>query len=390
MKISNIILLSLGRQPGKKLLLLMSLSLSLAAILTLVSFVQSQERSIEQQFDEYGANIIIVPRTDQLSLSYGGLSLSSVVTQTEELHRDDRASIYNIPNSSNIRAVSPKLIGHVQARSTMEPKDVLLVGVELEEERKIKTWWDITGHFPEAENQFLLGWNAAEVLGVTAGDSISIEDRSYAVSGVLKPTGGPDDHVIIASIVLVETLLNRPGAVSMIDVSALCSDCPIDELVAQISAALPHGDVKALRQVMNQRMEMVHRFGQFALILALLITFLAAFLTMTIVSASIGERKKEIGIFRALGFSRGNIIGLIQGEIVIISLASAALGLFLSWILSYSLLPIITELDVDQLVFKGLTALIGVVGLPVLALLAALFPSLKASRIDPVDAIQGL
>lgn len=111
MKIIQISLLSIRRQMGKRLLLMMALALCLAAVLSLVIFVQSQERSIEKQFDEYGANIIITPRKEDLSLSYGGITVNSIITDQQELKHQDAEAIYTIANNENIRAVSPKLVG---------------------------------------------------------------------------------------------------------------------------------------------------------------------------------------------------------------------------------------------------------------------------------------
>ncbi|MDA3851938.1 MAG: ABC transporter permease [Spirochaetaceae bacterium] len=390
MNLYKISLLSIQRQLGKRFFLLSSMALSLTAVLALVTFVRSQELSIEKQFDEYGANIVVMPRRDDLSLSYGGVNISSVVTHLEELNALDIQQIYNIPNHENIRAVSPKLIGAVTVKTNETEENVLLVGVNMEEERKIKSWWDIEGLFPQNKGEVLVGSDVALSLGLALQDEIIIDETALRVAGIIKATGSQDDRVILGHMSQVEEILARPGQISLIDVSALCSDCPIDEMVSQISQALPDADVKAIRQVMNQRMEMVQRFNRFALSLGLLIALLCAFLTFAVMTASVAERHREIGIFRALGFSGKNILQIIQTETLLISLAAGLLGIGLSSLVSLTLLPRLTGLSLAEILISPVVSLAGFTALMVLSLLASLGPALKAARIDPVESMNSL
>lgn len=194
----------------------------------------------------------------------------------------------------------------------------------------------------------------------------------------------------MASLSWTEQILGQEGQVSLIDVSALCSDCPIDELVTQISGVLPHADVKALRQVMDQRMQLVERFRRFALTLAGVIALLSGVLTFAVMTASVAERRREIGIFRALGFSRQNILRIIQSETLIISAAAGVLGIAVTLLASYTILPSLTGLAPEQIFLKPLLPLSGFFLLPLLALGASWIPARRASAIDPVESISSL
>ena len=291
-----------------------------------------------------------------------------------------------MPNDENIRAVSPKLIGAVEIRE----RRVLLVGVDMEEERKIKSWWDLQGHFPDGPEEVLVGWDAARTLGLQPGDSLELHGETFFATGILQPTGSQDDGVILADLPRTQSILGKEDRISLIDVSALCSDCPIDELVSQISHNLPHADVRAIRQVMDQRMEVVDRFRRFAIALAGLISLLAAVLTLSVMTGSVAERHREIGIFRALGFSSGDILRIIQTETLIVSLAAGVLGSLLSFVIANSLLPVATGLTRSQISLPPWMTLVGMSALVVVALGASLRPALRASRIDPVESIQQL
>ena len=72
MTLKDIALIGLGRQKGKKAFVLIAMTLGCATVIILFTFIDTQKRTIESQFDEYGANIIVLPKADTLGLSYGG------------------------------------------------------------------------------------------------------------------------------------------------------------------------------------------------------------------------------------------------------------------------------------------------------------------------------
>ena len=230
MNLFDITMHSLRRQKGKKLFLLIAMLLSLSTMLILFSFVQSQELQLERQFDQYGANIIITPKTDDLSLTYGGVSLTGIVTNLKEIKKSEVAGIYLIENKENIRAVSPKLIGVGMITTPTMEKDALLVGVDFEEEGKIKAWWNVDGAYPDGPKQALLGATAAEKLNLSIGDDFFLQGDSLRVAGILNTTGSQDDSSIMLDIGYVGEVLGKPGKISLIEVSALCSDCTTGNL----------------------------------------------------------------------------------------------------------------------------------------------------------------
>lgn len=383
MNLNKISILAIKRQLRKRLFLFLAMSLSLSTVLSLFVFVTNQKLDIERQFDEYGANIVIMPKTDSLSLSYGGVSLSGIVTSLDKLSYSDAQEIYNIPNKQNIRAVSPKLIG----LSRINNIDVLLVGVDMEEEKKIKGWWEIEGEFPVDDYQVILGVEASETLSLDVGDKFTIGNKELSVAAVLKETGSQDDGVILIPINSAEAILNREHEVSIIEVSALCSDCPIEELVSQISTSLPNADVKAVQQVMNQRMSVVGKFESFAIIIGAVIAVMCGLLTFTVTAGSVTERKKEIGIFRAIGYSGKDILRIIMTETLYLSVTAGIIGVSLSAIISYTLLPSLLQMDQESIVFSLKMGSIGFASLLILSFIASFGPALNASRIDPVETI---
>lgn len=389
MNLLNISMKSLSRQKGKKAFLVGAMTISLVTILILLAYVESHRMDIEKQFDEFGANIIITPKSDNLVLSYGGVNISGIVTHMEEIESSDVPAIYEIENNKNIRAVSPKLIGAGEISLRGLENKALLVGIDLEEEKKIKGWWKLVGRFPEGPREALVGSSAAQKLNINLGDTIEVKDEQLRITAILNTTGGQDDNAILAPMETVQQILDKPGKISLIEVSALCNDCPIDDLVQQISMVMPDSDVKAIRQVMEQRMQVVDQVETITLTVALLLILFCSLLIFSNVTGSISERKKEIGIFRALGYKKSDIMAIILSESFVLGIISSVLAITVSFGALYWL-PSIPGLGEMTYRLNLTYAFYGLIALLLLSIGSSFRPALKASKMDPVSSIGSL
>ena len=79
MKLHTISFNNLKRRRGKVLFLVLGLLIGIATIVTLLSITESMTRDIEDRLDQFGANIVMTPRSDNLSLSYGGIAVGGIV-----------------------------------------------------------------------------------------------------------------------------------------------------------------------------------------------------------------------------------------------------------------------------------------------------------------------
>ena len=75
MTLKDIAFKNLMRRKGKAAFVLAGLLIGVATVVTIISFVDAMTNDINHKLEKYGANILIVPRTDNLTLTYGGLSL---------------------------------------------------------------------------------------------------------------------------------------------------------------------------------------------------------------------------------------------------------------------------------------------------------------------------
>jgi len=225
---------NIRRKKGRTFFLISGLAIGIGAAVALTSIGDAMNREVMHSLDEFGANILVLPASEDLPLSYGGLTVSAVNTGGRMLTTDDERRIRSIQNNQNISTIAPKLL--VVAK--IKGKKVLVAGVDFGAEFRLKKWWRLSaGMKPDRSGDILLGRDAAAQFKVSPGDVILFGKDKLRVSGVLDSTGSQDDGLLFADIRWVQQRFNKGNAVSLIELSALCSGCPIGDMVSQLSSS---------------------------------------------------------------------------------------------------------------------------------------------------------
>lgn len=383
MNILTLPIRTMRRKVTRTILLAVVFAAGICSVVALNYVSTALGDSMEKKLTAFGANIMLQPKVDTLSVGYGGFNLGSVSFDVKHLTREQADLVRTIDLKDRIAAVAPKLI----VLSRVKDQPVAVIGVDWPEELLIKNYWNVAGVFPDQPFEILAGSKAAASLALAPGMEATLEGKPFRVAGVLAPTGSEDDNVLFAGLADIQAVSGKPGQIHFIEVAALCSGCPIDDIVAQIAQKLPDVDIVAMQKVVKARMYTIHFVQHLALIVSVILLMTACFMIALSLLAAVNERKHEIGVLRSLGYSRSSVFSIFCLEALFIGFLAGLAGYFGGFAISFKVMDML-EMAVDgSLAFQWEHLALTLAGVAVISCLASVIPAWKAANTDPSQAL---
>lgn len=291
-----------------------------------------------------------------------------------------RRILYNF----NIK-VAPRLYVNAEVRGI----SVIVAGINPEPELAIKNWWVVKeGKYLDGNGQVLIGSVAAELLKLKPGDEIKLNDIVFSIVGLLEENGGTEDYQVITQLPDLQKAFNKEGLISTIDVRALCNACPVELIASEIQRNIPGVKALAVKQIANTEMDLVNKVSKMMIALAGITLIIGVFGVINTMMTSVHERTKDIGVMRAVGASRGQIILIFMFEAVLVGVLGGVLGYLGGIALAYLIGPLIfTDVAISFLpeflpIALGLSIAV--------ASIATLYPAIRATRIKIAEAFRSL
>ena len=191
----------------------------------------------------------------------------------------------------------------------------------------------------------------------------------------------------------------KEGRIDRIDVSLLRGE-DLDTVRERIKKALPEGYSVITPEGRTRQVELlISHFQKNINLISFIAVFVGMYLIYNAVSISVVQRRKEIGILRALGATRSQIIALFLGETFVMAVVGSGLGLGVGIFFAKSAIGAVGQ-TVSELYMRTSVSEIAISWPDLItrlrdrasspALRAALFPALASTRITPVSAIRSL
>jgi putative ABC transport system permease protein len=287
----------------------------------------------------------------------------------------------------------------------------MILGVDSLQDHQIRSYklTDESADIPDPlmflakSDSILLTKKMADRQGIRIDQAIRIQTvqgiKTFYVRGLLNPdgpAGASGGDIAVMDVYAVQKVFGKEGKIDRIDVSFL-PDMNLDVMKERIQAALPEGyyvdtPLGRTRQVENVTL----RFRKSMAVVSFLALFVGMYLIYNTVAISVVQRRRELGVIRALGGTKGQVIGLFLGETAMLSGFASLLGIGLGilfakmtvGVVAQSITDLVVRATVTELVFSwrhaGLDAGIGIVA----SLGAALFPAFNGANIAPISAIR--
>lgn len=312
---------------------------------------------------------------------------------------------------------APRLYAYGLLAANMASAGVQLRGIDLQRESLVTKLHEHLGKgsWLDSENpkQVVLGKKLAATLGVTVGDELVFVGQSadgfmandlYYVRGILKSVS---DHIDRAGMFMLaadfrELMAMQDGCHEIVLIRPERS-MDLDATTAQVQAMFPQYEVKNWKQLMPFIAKLLEGADAQMLVM-LIITYVAvASIILNAMLMTVFERMHEFGIMKAIGVRPWQIVGLIYAETVIQVVAASLVALLTGWwaanYLSVHGIDMSSfmsgsvsfgDIAFDPIWYTYVTPaslMTPILFLMLIALLAVIYPAVKAAMIRPIDAI---
>jgi lipoprotein-releasing system permease protein len=297
-----------------------------------------------------------------------------------------------------INIAAPTMAGSALAVRGDASRAISIIGVEPDSYFRIITIPDyiVAGKPALASDEIIVGIQLADDLGATLGDKLNVLAASGNIA-VLRISGlfdlgnkAANERNSYVSLRTAQSLLGRVGAVTSIELK-IDDIYAAETLARQIAAANP---VKAESWIATnaQFFTAVNAQQSSNTVIRVFVGLSVALGIAAVLVVSVIQRSKDIGILRAMGTTRGQVlrIFLIQGALLglVGAIIGGALGVG-GLTLYHSLVRMADGKELFPIVLDRELFIVTLLLAPLTGLLAATAPALRAARLNPVDAIRG-
>jgi len=306
-----------------------ALLLGAAVTSMLVNLYGGVRRKMSQDLRAYGANVMIVPHTEE------GTAAPRDVSIGEDSLRTVAEFTRAIPGSIAV----PVLYAAVHlSREPADPRlpefeTAVAVGADFEPLHRVNSGWRLTGESSLPPGTCAAGWRVAARLHERAGDSLLVRSANQNTGSPLScrlatilTTGAAEDDQVFLPLSPLQSFLGLDGAASVVELSIPGGTKEVEGEVRRLAALAPGLDVRPIRQIVYSEGKVLGTIRWMMLSLTVLILVIIVLCVMATLTAIILERRKDVGVMKALGATDRRLMWLFVVEGASLGLVSGAVG----------------------------------------------------------------
>ena len=232
----------------------------------------------------------------------------------------------------------------------------------------------------------ILGGSVADTLDKAPGDTLRIQESVFRIVGIYETGQGLEDSGAVLPLRDAQQLLGRQHQVSIFYIQL--KDAPLAERVEpRIERLWPDLSLSTTDAYADQQM-MGDMMQGYVWVIAGLAIVIGGVGMMNAQLMAVMERTREIGVLRSVGWKRGRVLRMILGESMLVGILGGMLGLMLGWLLISQFAGVATFFgaSTENINPAVLQQAFGTV--IVLGLVGGIYPSWRASRLQPIEALR--
>jgi hypothetical protein len=366
---------SLMRRKSRMIIALLAIAIGAAILSGLVTIYYDVPRQMGAEFRNYGANMVLTPTDRRFTQS-------------------DLKKATDLIKSNELVGATPFRYETVR----MHEQPILAAGTIMDDVKKTSPYWLVDGNWPKQSGELLLGKNISDSLELKVGDSVTVsftpenvakdqQDNTldFKVTGILN-TGGREEDYVYMSMEDLETLAGAKGNIDLAEVSISTSGEGLNKYVAEINKKVDTVSASLVKRVTASETTVLSKLQALVFLVTAIVLALTMICVATTMTAVVTERRKEIGLRKAIGASDSSIIKEFMGEGILLGGLGGVVGSVIGFAFAQT---VSVNVFGSSISFRPLLVPITIIVSIAVTGIACLIPIRTTTKIDPALVLKG-
>ncbi len=307
------ILSSLIRRRSRIIIALLGVAIGATVLLGMVTLCFDIPRQMGQEFRSYGANLLLMPANNQPTMSM----------------TDVQKAVSLLPQDK-LLGVTPFRYGAV--RVNQHPYTI--VGTNFNQVTKTSPYWHIEGRLPQKSHEVMIGTDIANFANLNVGSEISISgkskqdsrfDEELTITGIVK-TGRAEDNFIFVDLHDLEQFFEESDQAEVVEVSITASQNELKDYIDTIKSQSTTIEPHLIKWVTQSETSVLGKLSSLLYLVTLVVLVLTMICVATTMMTVVMERRKEIGLKKAIGANNKSIAKEFLAEGLVLGITGGIIG----------------------------------------------------------------
>lgn len=361
---------ALLRRKMRMFIALLAVAIGATIISGMITVYREVPRQMGREFRAYGANLLLLPGEGKTFIEQKKLE-----------------KVYGMLEGHELIGAAAFLY----ERLKINESPVLTGGTDFTMLKKVSPYWQIDGTMPVDEKEVLLGYEIARKFKAKPGSRVILAtgdgkwESPFIVSGIVR-TGGKEEQFAYMKLKALQEITGKEESVSLVQISVVADKADLESFVRRMTVENTGIRPQAIQQLAHSEQTVLAKLQALVLLVTIVVLLLTLVCVGTTMTEVVSERRKEIGLKKALGADNFHIAVEFFGESCMLGLIGGIIGSGAGYLFARM---VGLRVFGQSLPLSAPIAIMAVVLSIVVTSAATMLPVRTAAQVDPAIVMRG-